>query len=109
MATDYPEMCLTCRYFSPGLKNNCGRVFKAQVRVGPRGGDIDIEILPGMVPETHEEKLKNYLAKVFEWMSAVLEKCPIWDEIAVEMTENPEKKDCPGRDASRNPYLRVVK
>ena len=105
----YHERCLKCRWLAPKLDPPCGRVFKAAVFVSPFGGDITIEFTPGMVPEQFEQKLKDYLFKVFEWMSAVIEKCPIWDEIGELQKTDPAKAECPGRDESRNPYLHVVK
>ena len=109
MDTTYHEKCLTCRWLAPKLDPPCGRVFAAAVHVAPFGGDITIDFTPGMVPEQYEAKLKEYLGKVFEWMSAVIEKCPIWDEIGEYQKANPAAAHCPGREESKNPYLKVVR
>lgn len=105
----YNERCLKCRYLAPKLEPPCGRVFGARVLVGPYGGDIQIDFIPGMIPKEFEKQLEEYLGKVFQWMSAVLEKCPIWDQIGDYQKNHPEAADCPGREETQNPYLRVVK
>lgn len=106
--TDYNERCLKCKWLAPKLDPPCGRVFGASLLVGPYGGEVKIDFVPGMVPVEFEKRLEDYLARVAQWLCAVLEKCPIWDEIGEYQHSHPEAEHCPGRIESQNPFLRVV-
>ena len=106
---DYHERCLKCRWLAPKLNPPCGRLFKVAFLVSPIGGDITIDFTPGLVPEQLEEKFKHHLAKACEWLAAVIQADGLWDEIGELQKTDQAKKDCPGRDESSNPYLRIVR
>ena len=109
MPTQYHERCLTCEFLAPSLKPPCGRLFRATVDISPIGGNFDIVFTPGLIPEEFDDRLRLALVQIFDFVKTAVENWKGWDDLAELQKNNPEKKDCPGRVETKNPFLRVVK
>jgi len=109
MTETFNERCIKCKWLAPELKPPCGRIFHAHIAIAPLGGTVQIDTTPGMIPEQFEKEVNHMLGRVFEQVSIVIQKWPGWDDLGEIMRTHPDKQDCPGRDSSENPYLRVVK
>lgn len=108
MKQEYREQCLKCRFLAPKMNPPCGRVFKGALFIGPLGGTLTWEFMPGMVPVEMEEKLRDMLGQIGEFVTTHIQRWPWWDDYAKIMAFDPSKRDCPGREEARNPYLKVV-
>jgi hypothetical protein len=91
------------------LNPPCGNIFKASLHISPHGGTVDITTTPGLIPERFKPELENMLGKVFERVGIVIEQWPGWKELADIQACDPEKEECPGKEKSENPFLRVVR
>lgn len=111
MPRQYHEKCLTCEWFDPSIQEPappCGRVFKGRINITPRGGSIDWDFLPGMVPVEWEERFRSMLTRIGDFIQSQIDRWPLWKDYVEDM-QSKGKQDCPGREEKKNPFLRVVK
>lgn len=72
-----PERCLKCEWWNHGI-GKCSRVVKGRLRIGPDSGEIDIETLPGVIPDHLQEEFEAWL---FDAISTAVDSYPGWPEI----------------------------
>lgn len=103
------QACLLCAFWDG---ERCTHTWRLVMLVTPVGGQIDVIMTPGMIPEPLKDKFIKYLTRFLEKVMPAVEAMPIWDEIReYQLANAPVTEACPGREIRSDirPYLKVVK
>lgn len=109
MSDKIAERCFLCGHY--GGEGRCKRTFAVSLIVCDGRGSIRVETLPGTVPEHLEEKFQRRITEIANrFMDKVFLTIPEWAEIVDWQNANPERAECPARQARKDmgPYLKCI-